>query len=46
MLFQVEVVERDIFDEKMDELRAKGQTGQLETNRANSDGQRPEERKL
>ena len=46
MLFQVEVVERDEFEAKMEDLRAKGQTGQLETDRVNSDGQRPEERKL
>jgi len=46
MLFQVKVVERNEFDAKMQDLRAKGQTGQLETNRISTDGQRPEERKL
>ena len=30
MLFQVEVVSQEVFDEKMAELRDKGQTGQLE----------------
>lgn len=46
MLFQVAVVERDEFDAKMDELRAKGQTGQLDTDRFNSQGQVPGERRL
>jgi|TARA_B100001093_G_scaffold179066_1_gene171681 cytochrome c oxidase subunit 2 len=46
MLFQVKVVERDEFDAKMGELRAKGQTGKLDSDRINSDGQRPEERRL
>ncbi len=46
MLFQVKVVERDEFDTKMGELRAKGQTGKLDSDRINSDGQRPEERRL
>tara|TARA_B100000123_G_scaffold111731_1_gene82285 strand:+ start:124 stop:993 length:870 start_codon:yes stop_codon:yes gene_type:complete len=46
MLFQVKVVERDEFDAKMSELRVKGQTGKLDSDRINSDGQRPEERRL
>jgi len=46
MLFQVKVVERGEFDAKMEELRVKGQTGQLDNDRFNSDGQIPEERRL
>jgi cytochrome c oxidase subunit II len=46
MLFQVEVVERDEFDAKMAELRAKGQTGVLDTDRVTNEGQRPGERTL
>lgn len=39
MLFNVEVVDQATFDAKMDELRAAGQTGQLETDRPNTDAQ-------
>ncbi|HEV8023497.1 MAG TPA: cytochrome c oxidase subunit II [Candidatus Nanopelagicales bacterium] len=46
MLFQVKVVERAEFDDKMAELRAKGQTGQLDNDRTNTEGQRPEERRI
>lgn len=46
MLFQVKVVERDEFDAKMAELRAKGQTGVLDTDRITNEGQRPGERTL
>jgi cytochrome c oxidase subunit 2 len=46
MLFQVAVVERPEFNAKMAELRAKGQTGKLDNNRFNSEGQRPGERTL
>jgi cytochrome c oxidase subunit 2 len=46
MLFQVAVVERSEFNAKMAELRAKGQTGKLDNDRFNSEGQRPGERTL
>jgi len=46
MLFQVEVVDRATFDDKMEELRAKGQTGQLDNERTTTEGQRPEERRI
>jgi cytochrome c oxidase subunit 2 len=46
MLFQVKVVERDEFDSKMAELRARGNTGVLDTDRITNDGQRPGERTL
>lgn len=46
MLFQVAVVERPEFNAKMAELRAKGQTGKLDNDRFNSEGQRPGERTL
>lgn len=39
MLFWVEVVDQETFDAKMDELRAAGQTGQLDTERPNTDAQ-------
>jgi cytochrome c oxidase subunit 2 len=39
MLFWVEVVDQQTFDQKMDELRAAGQTGQLDTGRPNTDAQ-------
>ena len=38
MLFDVKVVPRAQFEEHMAELRAKGQTGQLETGRVNTSG--------
>ncbi len=46
MLFQVKVVERDEFDAHMEELRAKGNTGVLDTGNANTEGQRPTEIRL
>lgn len=46
MLFQVKVVERAEFDDKMADLRAKGQTGQLDNDRTTTEGQRPEERRI
>ncbi|MGA1146437.1 MAG: cytochrome c oxidase subunit II [Candidatus Nanopelagicales bacterium] len=46
MLFQVKVVERDEFDAKMAELRARGNTGVLDTDRITNEGQRPGERTL
>jgi cytochrome c oxidase subunit 2 len=39
MLFWVEVVDQETFDAKMDELRAAGQTGLLDTGRPNTDAQ-------
>lgn len=39
MLFWVEVVDQETFDEKMDELAAAGQTGQLDTGRPSTDAQ-------
>ena len=39
MLFWVEVVDRETFDEKMEELRAAGQAGTLDTDRPNTDAQ-------
>ena len=39
MLFWVEVVSPEVFDEKMEELRLAGQTGELETDRPNTDAQ-------
>ena len=39
MLFWVEVVDRETFDQKMAELAAAGQTGQLDTGRPNTDAQ-------
>ena len=46
MLFNVKVVERPEFDAFIDELRAKGQTGTIQTVRASEEGQLPEERTL
>ena len=46
MLFQVKVVERAEFDEYIADLKARGQSGMLETGRFNSDGQKPGERTL
>lgn len=46
MLFNVKVVERPEFDAFIDELRAKGQTGTIQTGRASEEGQIPEERTL
>jgi len=37
MLFWVEVVDRETFDAKMEELRAAGQEGTLDTDRSNTD---------
>jgi hypothetical protein len=37
MLFWVEVVSPDEFDQKMEELRLAGQTGELDTGRSNTD---------
>lgn len=39
MLFWVEVVDQETFDAKMEELRAAGQTGQLDTERPSTDAQ-------
>jgi cytochrome c oxidase subunit 2 len=39
MLFWVEVVDQETFDAKMEELRAAGQTGELDTERPNTDAQ-------
>ena len=39
MLFWVEVVDQETFDQKMAELAAAGQTGQLDTGRPNTDAQ-------
>ena len=39
MLFWVEVVDQETFDEKMAELAAAGQTGQLDTGRPSTDAQ-------
>lgn len=46
MLFQVKVVERAEFDAYISALKAKGQSGMLETGRINTEGQKPEERTL
>lgn len=46
MLFQVKVVERAEFDAHISALKAKGQSGMLETGRINTDGQKPGERTL
>ncbi len=40
MLFRVKVVDRVEYDQHMDELRAKGQTGSIETDRITRDGER------
>ncbi len=39
MLFSVEVVDQETFDAKMEELRASGQVGLLQTDRPNTDAQ-------
>jgi len=39
MLFWVEVVSAEEFDQKMEELRLAGQTGELDTDRSNTDAQ-------
>jgi len=44
MLFNVEVVERAEFDEYIASLRAKGQTGKLESERVDYEGERSSER--
>lgn len=46
MLFNVRVVERAEYDAYIADLRAKGQTGKLETGRVNDDGQREAEKTL
>jgi cytochrome c oxidase subunit 2 len=43
MLFNVNVVSRAEFDQHMEELRIKGQTGKLESERVNYTGERPSE---
>jgi cytochrome c oxidase subunit 2 len=43
MLFNVRVVTREEFDAHIAELRAKGQTGKLESERVNYTGERPSE---
>ena len=43
MLFNVNVVSRAEFDQHMEELRTKGQTGKLESERVNYTGERPSE---
>ena len=43
MLFNVQVVERPEFEAHIESLRAKGQTGQLESGRAFTEGERPSE---
>lgn len=44
MLFSVNVVPRAEFEAQMEELRSKGQTGKLESERVNYTGERPSER--
>jgi cytochrome c oxidase subunit II len=44
MLFNVKVVERAEFDQYIADLKAKGQSGLLDTGRSNDDGQMPDER--
>ena len=46
MLFKVKVVERPEFDAYIDDLKAKGQTGTLDTGRTTDAGQAPDERTL
>ena len=46
MLFNVKVVERAEFDAYIEELRAKGQTGSIQTGRSTDEGQVPGERVL
>ena len=44
MLFNVDVVERAEYDEYIASLRAKGQTGKLQSERGDYEGERPSER--
>ncbi len=44
MLFNVKVVDRAEFDQYIADLKAKGQSGLLDTGRSNDDGQMPDER--
>lgn len=44
MLFNVDVVERADYDEYIASLRAKGQTGKLQSERVDYEGERPSER--
>jgi cytochrome c oxidase subunit 2 len=44
MLFNVKVVERAEFDQYIADLKARGQSGTLDTGRSNNDGQMPDER--
>ncbi len=44
MLFNVDVVERAEYDEYIASLRAKGQTGKLQSERVDYEGERPSER--
>jgi len=44
MLFNVRVVEKAEFDQYIADLKAKGQTGLLDTGMSNNDGQMPDER--
>ena len=44
MLFNVKVVDRAEFDQYIADLKAKGQSGLLDTGRTNDDGQMPDER--
>jgi cytochrome c oxidase subunit 2 len=46
MLFNVKVVDRAEFNTYMAELRAKGQTGTIQTGRSTAEGQLPQERTL
>lgn len=43
MLFNVQIVERPEFEAHIESLRAKGQTGQLESGRVFTEGERPSE---
>lgn len=43
MLFNVQVVERPEFEAHIESLRAKGQTGQLDSGRVSTEGERPSE---
>lgn len=46
MLFNVRVVERAEYDAYIADLKARGQSGQLDTGTSNDDGQMPDERTL
>lgn len=46
MLFNVKVVDRPEFDAYVAELKAKGQTGSIQTGRSSEEGQLPQERTL